>query len=221
MNDAYHSEEYKGFTIKLINDSNTESPREWDNLGVIAYSHRDYTLGDKNLRDYYDLDNFNSWEEIKAQLVKDENIAVILPLYLYDHSGLFLKIGSWYGLLPQGHAEFDSGQVGFVYVTKEAIRKEYGVKRITRKTLEKAEKVIRSEAETFAKYISGDVRGFVVEDADGEHLDSCWGYYEDEDAISEAKSIIDGEVKTRQEAHEAKLKAYITNSVPINARWSI
>lgn len=31
------------------------------------------------------------------------------------------------------------------------------------------------------QYLLGDVWGFVVEDKDGEHLDSCWGFFGDDE----------------------------------------
>ena len=42
---------------------------------------------------------------------------LMLPLYLYDHSGLAMSTESFSGRAP--HAEWDSGQVGWIYVSKK------------------------------------------------------------------------------------------------------
>ena len=44
---------------------------------------------------------------------------LMLPLYLYDHSGLAMSTESFSGRAP--HAECDSGQVGWIYVSKEYV----------------------------------------------------------------------------------------------------
>jgi hypothetical protein len=201
------TEVYKGFNINIVADNDTESPREWDNLGTMVCFHRNYNLGDKTS---YSESDFDSWGELKAQLVKD-GARIILPLGLYDHSGITMYIGN-------NHDRWDGGQVGFIYVTAENIRKEYSVKKITKKILAQAEELLRGEVKTYDKYLTGDVVGFQVEDTDENMIDSCYGYYDKDDAIAEAKSIIDGEVADRQAKREAKLKAYIKNNVPLSNR---
>ena len=90
---------------------------------------------------------------------------------------------------PQG---WDWGQLGFICASAEAIRKEYGVKRITSKVIEKAEALLRAEATTYGAYISGDVFGYGIEDDEDYEFDGCWGFYGDwNEALEDAKSVID------------------------------
>ena len=206
------NETYKGYTIKIDQDDIDESPREWGTLGKMVCFHNRYTLGDKN---DFDKDDFQSWGELEKAIRKTEDTRVIAPLYLYDHSGLRIKIGNFYGLLPQGHAEFDSGQVGFIYVTNEAIRKEYNVKKVTKNMIEKALKVLENEVKLYDQYISGDIYRFFIEDADGVEVDSCGGNYGYTETLEEAKRIVDGEVENRRLEKEKKLKGYIKNEVPL------
>lgn len=208
------TENYKDFTIEIEQDDIDESPREWDNLGTMVCFHGRYELGDKT--EYREEDQ-NSWEELAMRLKKDGAI-IVMPLYLYDHSGLRIKVGSFAGLLPQGHAEFDSGCVGFIYVTAEKLRKEYNVKRITKSIFNKAKKVLEGEVSTYDQYLSGDVYRFDITDADGENVDSLGGIYGYDEALEEAKSVIDGEIETRTKEHERKLKAQIKNRVPLYYR---
>ena len=93
--------------------------------------------------------------------------AVILPLYLYDHSGITMSTGSF-------GCPWDSGQVGIIWVSHEKIREEYG--EVTAETIEKAERCLRGEVEVYDLYLRGNCFGFLVEDDDGEHVDSCGGF---------------------------------------------
>jgi hypothetical protein len=110
----------------------------------------------------------------------------MLPLYLYDHSGLRIKVGNFAGLLPGGYVEFDTMQVGFIYVTKEALREEYSQKRIGKKTLAQARKMLYAEVETYDQYLSGDVWNYNIEG-----LDSCCGFFGYDCCLQEAKDAID------------------------------
>lgn len=187
--------EYKGYDIKLYQDTNAENPRNWDNLGTMVCFHKRYNLGDKT-----DLksDMFEGWNEVKDYLIKEKGAVVIAPLFLYDHSILRVKIGDFYGLLPQGHARFDSGQIGFIYASGDDIRKEYNVKRISKQLKEKAMKVLKSEVDVYDKWGSGQVYGFQTE-KDGEYIDSCWGFYDTDEAIQEAKGNIDYETEQKRQ----------------------
>lgn len=44
----------------------------------------------------------------------------------------------------------------------------------------------------YEQWAQGDIWGFVIQDSDGEQLDSCWGYYGTDDCISQAKESADG-----------------------------
>lgn len=98
---------------------------------------------------------------------------VILPLYLYDHSGITMNTGGF-------SCGWDSSQVGWIVCDKETINKEFDGDR------DKAEKCLESEVEVYDAYISGNVWGYIAEErevaedaveADWEEVDSCWGFY--------------------------------------------
>ena len=65
---------------------------------------------------------------------------LMLPLYLYDHSGLAMSTESFSGRAP--HAEWDSGQVGWIYVSKEDALKEFDADKMTGAIRQKAENEI-------------------------------------------------------------------------------
>ncbi len=186
-------EEYKGYTIKVELDLGPEDPREWDNLGILACWHKRHNLGDVDERP--DISEASDWEEVEEIIAREGGVC-ILPVYLYDHGVLRMKVGSFHGLLPGYHAAFDSGQVGYIYTTKERIREWFGMERVSKKALKRAEGILRGEIKAYDDYLSGNVWGFAIHDEEGEEIDSCWGFYGDPNekwgAMAEAKRIVDG-----------------------------
>jgi len=168
------------YTVKLGNDECKISPRHDDNLGVMICFHKRYTLGDKH---DYKVDNYNGWDEMKSDIIKNENVCVILPLYLYDHSGITMNTTGF-------SCPWDSGRVGFVYVSKENVRKEYNVKHITKKIRDKVTKVLIGEVETYDKYLTGEVYCFEILDEDKNIIESCGGYYDMDKCLKEALSFV-------------------------------
>jgi hypothetical protein len=175
-----------GNTIKVFTDEEPQSPREWDNAGTMVCFHRRYNLGDKT---DLESDNFNSWNEAREYLVKENDAVVILPLYLYDHSGLTMATTPF-------SCPWDSGQVGFIYISRAKAVAEWGNKVCTAKVKEMAAKCLQAEVETYDEYLRGEVYGYVIEDKDGNQIGSCWDFYGKDDMIAEAKAIAEQELAT-------------------------
>ena len=122
---------------------------------------------------------------MKNAIIKEEDVCVILPLYLYDHSGITMSTSPF-------SCQWDSGQVGWIFVSKKDVRKEYGVKRIDQKLIDKVTEVLVGEVKTYNMYLMGDVYGYKIYEvstcSEGhehkEELDSCWGYYGNEDCMA-------------------------------------
>jgi len=170
--------EHNGCTIKIYRDEDCDGPRkDQDNLGVMACFHRRYSLGDEGHG--YKAEDYGGWDEMAAAIRENERAPIVLPLYLYDHSGLTIATKPF-------SCPWDSGQVGFVFASRKALLDCYGCKRLSKKTLAIALKVIQSEVEEYDKYLRGEVYGYVVE-KDGEEDRSCWGFYSLEYAIKTAK----------------------------------
>jgi hypothetical protein len=198
MDDLIEEVEYKGFRIEIYPcDNFGESSRDWDNLGTMACFHKRYDLGDKTELKSSD---FNGWDELAAYLEK-QGAAVIMPLYLYDHSGITISCGNSYPY----NDRWDAGQVGFIYVTKEKIRKEYGVKRVSKELLETVREVLVNEVKTYDQDLRGDVYSFVSYKGD-EEIDSCGGLYGVEYAVQYAKDEIDAHIKWLAKEEEELVK---------------
>jgi hypothetical protein len=163
--------------LQIFQDTWGESPREWSNLGTMAIFHRRYNFGDEV---DFKSDDFNSWSEMGEYINKDLDAAVCIPIYMYDHSGITINCDGF-------ACPWDSGQVGYIYVSRKKLKDEYGVKRISSVMLERAEKALRREVHLMDQYITGDVYGFQVIkrylNTDGEIqediIESCSGFYGD------------------------------------------
>jgi len=177
------------YKIEVIQDESPSSPREDDNLGTMVCFHGRYDLGDKH---NYKSGDYNGWDEMEKNIIKNENVGVILPLYLYDHSGITMNTTGF-------SCGWDSGQVGFIFISKEKMLKEYGGKIVTQTLKDKVEGYLKSEVETYDQYLTGDVYGYRVSEvktcSEGheheEELDSCWGYYGQENCMLEGVGIVD------------------------------
>lgn len=156
------------YEIEIIHDEFPQNPRiEWDNLGTMVCFHGRYTLGD--IGHGYGLSDFNSWNELKKQIIKDHDPAVILPIYMYDHSGITISTQPF-------SCHWDSGQIGFIYIGRLKVMKEYNVKRITHLLKDRLTEYLKAEVETYDNYLTGETYGYKIT-KDGEEIDSCWGYY--------------------------------------------
>lgn len=150
-------------TIEIVQDTHPESPRHNDNLGTMICFHRRYSLGDKH---QLHSDMFSGWSDMERYLSKGH---IILPLYLYDHGGITIDTKPF-------SCPWDSGQVGYIVVSKEKVKEEYGIQRLTPKVKSKALSILNAEVEEYNKYITGEVYGYrIIEN--GEEVDSCWGFY--------------------------------------------
>jgi len=198
--------------VSFLPDDLEDSPREWDNLGTMVCFHSRYILGDEQpggrpdewLRDlacsldptaedriwYWEdgpgYDRADSAGRVDAIIEKvlDREVPVILPLYLYDHSGITMSVAPF-------SCGWDSGQVGWIYVSRADLLKEYSAKRITKAIRERAEKVLRQEVATYDDYLTGNVWGYDLK-VGGEDRDGCWGYFGNpgDYLLSEVNSIL-------------------------------
>ncbi|WP_428323607.1 hypothetical protein [Nitrosopumilus sp.] len=155
--------------LEIFYDTNPASPREWDNLGtIVTKKNHHYTIGDQQVED---IDEF----------LQSQGDIVKVPVYMIDHSGISLSTRDF-------NDPWDSGMIGYIFATKEKIKNEYSVKRITKKTLTKVENIFNGELDTYDQYVNGNVYGFVlskVSECDHneehkKHIDSCWGFYGDD-----------------------------------------
>ncbi len=231
--------EYKGFDIYIEQDIEPQNPRtEWDNLCTIVCWHPRYNLGDThslgNSDDLYefladldpdDFETYEQWQNLVSKKIAamiDTHELFIKPVYLYDHSGLSVSTSTY-------TCPWDSGQVGFIYVTKETLDKE-GPHHYTP---EQVSDILDGEVETYNQYLTGAVYGYTVTHSDYGDLDLCWGFFgydhEKSGLLAAAQASIDYEIKriAKEEAEDraayqakkhSKIKGWIKHRVPYQYR---
>lgn len=186
-------------TGKIYYDEDCESPRtSCDNFGVMICKHNHYYLGDeKESKTFFKReDEFESWDEVEGCLIREYDAEVILPLSLYDHSGITMHIGRCHG--------WDSGQVGFIYATREKCIEEFG-KDFSRDHIVK---LLESEVEEYDNFLRGECYYFTVTETKTkenhcphcdalidteeveEIVDSCGGIIGQKYVLHEVKSIM-------------------------------
>lgn len=192
------------YTLTVERDDFAEDPRQWDNLCTMVCWHRHYSLGDKHNFEYawdflqdlceelLGIDCEDMSENEMLQKLKDSGKILIKHINLYDHSGITVSTSNGYPY----NDRWDSGCVGFIYVTKETIFKECG--NITEENWkERADRYIESEMQTYDQYLRGDVywlrltKKVIMQDKcphcgevireyeDEEEIDNCGGFYGD------------------------------------------
>lgn len=174
-------------------DGSASNPRtEQETLSRIYGSHRRYTIGDgEPPSDHADALERGGFRLLARYLRMSEGAVAIRGVGLYDHSGV-----SYYTFdvpggnpkaprewpLPQGHRDWDSGGVGYAYITGKRWAELVGDE-----STEKAEAAIDAEVKEYGAWANGEVYGYQVirrhcDDADCPHnveLESCYGFIGD------------------------------------------
>ena len=118
------------------------------------------------------------------QYIKHEfdDAEVIIPLRFDDYGSSGSRLSE----------ESSDNANAVIYVTTETLQKEWSGDR------EAARKCMLAEVKEYTQWMSGEVYGYVIKDADGNDLpgtmqDSCWGFIGDSDYVrSEANSAAEG-----------------------------
>ena len=164
---------YKGYTIKIIQDCDVESPREWDNFSTFTFFHSRYRFGDKH---NYSPDDFQ-------EFMNEHQDYPFVPVYMYEHGNICLSTSSF-------NDRWDSGLLGFAWASPEQVQHEFGG------DMRKAIDCIRGEVATYSSFLEGDVWCYMIMDSDGNCVQSCGGMYGQDYCVSEAKDMVDYEVKS-------------------------
>ena len=185
------------FVLQIKSDSDAINPREDADDNVLSDHlicwHKRYALGDQH--------NFDDSEEFLTDLAQtlhvmpsrkatDDDptvkelmqalypVACILPLWLYDHSGLSISCGS----ANPFSDPWDSGMLGYAYISKQDMIENRGADEANWR--EKAEELLKAITETYDQYLRNEVYGYILYHklprGGLEELDSCWNFYGDD-----------------------------------------
>lgn len=170
----------KTFEYRIEQDSDVRNPRdEFDNISTFyCVRNNRYSTGGKNDFEF-------SYTEDLEEKIKDfrKEKAVII--------------------------EFHNPNVGTCYavVERDQLQDEY-IKygQTMRQALYHARQCAKGEIATYLAWADGEVYGYTVEDNEGNHVDSCWGFYGYEYCKEEAESV----VKWHEEQEEKEDKEIIS-----------
>lgn len=188
---VYHSEtdSRTGITLKIVLDDSgsTESPLDSDESVIMAVLHPRHINPAKD-------HGLNSPEEIeefaKANLEWQE-----FPLFMYDHSDTVYrpsKSGNPFS------CPWDSGRVGSIFIKTADVLEPFNAAELV--------------CEEYTSWVNGEIYGYVVEDSNGDDLDSCWGFVGDpnefvlEEGREALKYEVEKDIKRRIEAARAERK---------------
>ena len=168
----------KEIEVRVEFDPDPINPRLFSsNLGKMVCIHKEYILGD-----VHNLEAcFFKWETLESYLRKEENACIILPLFLFDRSGLSIStnLDDFRAVDPFGRY---CNQVGFIYTTYEAMR-DFFCKRGRRFIYKKkAEEILRKEVKAYDTFLQGRELMFSIismgeiffQDGCFFSEDSCW-----------------------------------------------
>jgi len=106
-----------------------------------------------------------------GESVLDTDILAILPIYGYEHSGISINAG-----YNRYHCIWDSGQIGYAFITKD-MAKQYGLETTS---TEKLEQTIINITNEIDKIYQGEVYSVVCEYLDDDNTvidyDICGGF---------------------------------------------
>jgi hypothetical protein len=164
--------------IKIVRDDDPPHPRkDWDNLGTILYTSSRYVLGDKEVTSDYLQEVMDKGVDLYGDPV------IWLPVYAYIHGGVVLNTSGF-------SCRWDSGQCGIIMVSKAKVKEEWKKQRISPKLHKQILQCLESEVKTYSQYLEGDVWGYVIEDDQGEQVESCYGFFGYKDAEQEAEACL-------------------------------
>lgn len=192
MDTTVETFEHAGLTCEIHweEDASFCDPREWENFGTMVCWHPDYYLGDYQItnedgrgavKNRFHRDDFDSLEKFARYLTLAECAVCVLPLAVYEHSGITMFVGTRGGY-PFDSAGWDTSTVGFIYATKEdkdrcgLDDKDVG-------------QLLREEVKTYASWLEGEVYWWCVRDDEGEMMESCGGYVGDIDFVRQEAKV--------------------------------
>lgn len=192
------------YRLMYDDDSEYACPREWMATEIVTPNLRSYNVAtpDAEFQRQFDQIYERHDGETFARYMRIFRGIEVLPVYLYDHSAVALSVGSFIGRAQ--HAQWDSGQIGFAYITPAKLE-ETGITDY--------EGAISTEVEELGRWMNGEVYGYVVErrkaftkvfedddepdeeDFEWDEVDALWGMIGYEYVESEAKAAMDSYCK--------------------------
>lgn len=112
-----------------------------------------------------------SMVEFGRLLQAERGARILLPVGLYDHSGVAYYIGG--GSHRQDPQGWDSGLAGFIFDTPTTLTECWGDATPSDEQITEA---LTGEIAVYSQWANGECFGYTVTGPDGTEIDACWGY---------------------------------------------
>lgn len=159
--------------IFIKQDDYSEDPLNWGHFEFFS-THTQYYADQKykviKAKDgcFYGIDEFENLKAIEEFLKANDYL--FCYVHLYEHSG--------FKIWTSQEKQTPSGCFGFLYVSKEQVRRSYGVKRITKKIQDQVYDHMSSFASNeWEQYFNGDTYQYIVMNNNDEFEDCLCGFY--------------------------------------------
>lgn len=154
------------FSLELSYDDQPDCPMDWDlSWKLISFRrnsiHSDDPAEYCHVKDGEVRPNFEYLSKFRAGL------AFFLDYYEHGQGA--------YSIHGEGmQCQWDTAQYGGILLW------EHSPKEMGAKSYEDREKDARGFLETYNAWMNGEVYGYTLKDEEGNLVDSCWGYYDDD-----------------------------------------
>jgi hypothetical protein len=164
-----------GAVVRVCASRFVENPRDGaDRLSTMWCWHPQYGLSGKPERRDSRRPNthdYDGWQALGKAIERDIKPVVMLPVYLYDHSGLVLSTTPF-------SCPLDSRQVGFIFFERDML-KAFGAKIATKKVKERMLRYLQADIAEYSAYLNNEVYEWQLYVND-ELVDRRDDYYGDE-----------------------------------------
>lgn len=199
--EAFETFEHAGFTVGLYVDEEPQTPADWDTLGTMHYFDR--------------RDALQGWEyggvgdEASTRFAEHERPGLIVRwLRANGELAVLFRFEDWGSSVMRVRVlgdDEDERATGYISCSFERAAAEFS-EAPGGAINERARACLVSEVETWNAMLEGRVVGYVVTDAAGEHVDSCWGFYPDNDDDGDGYEWVRAEARGSAEAYR-KIRA--------------
>ena len=131
------------------------------------------------------LEKYHKTGIVQPLLDVMHSVAILQKIFMYEHSGIAISLTSF-------NDRWDSGTLGYVFVTHTRIREQLtggrwenstwipGTGKLTAARKARARELLKLEFEEYAAYIEGEAYGYeIAAGPDFAYEDGCWGYFGD------------------------------------------
>ena len=163
------------FTAIITYDTDCECPRDFDgNQWHLVSNYRNHSLSEGEL----------TIKDLMENRHKYERDYIIVPVYGYIHGGIVLSLEPF-------ECRFDSGKAYIAYISRAELRKIHNVKKITEKVMKAAMDELKAEVDILSEWLDGKCFSVMIENEEGDCIDSCGGFYGDKSAREYAETTLE------------------------------